>query len=60
MNILTDAQIWKTLPITHKHKKVCEDFEIKKLGVYHDWYLQSNALLLTDVFENCPNMCYKI
>ena len=33
-------------------KKVCKDFEIKKLGEYHDVYVQNDILLLADVFEN--------
>ena len=40
----------------HK-KRVCKDFEIKKLGEYHDLCVQSDALLLADVFENFGNMC---
>ena len=34
-------------------KRVCKDFEIKTSGEYHDLYLQSNILLLADVFQNC-------
>ena len=41
-------------------KKVCKDFEIKNLGEYHDLYVQSNTLLLADVFENFRNMCLEI
>ena len=41
-------------------KRVCKDFEIKNLGEYHDLYVQSNTLLLADVFENFQNMCLKI
>ena len=41
-------------------KRVSEDFEIKNFGEYHDLYVQSDALLLTDVFENFRNMCLKI
>ena len=41
-------------------KGVCKDFEIKKLGEYHDLYVQSNTLLLVDVFENFQNMCLEI
>ena len=36
-------------------KRVCKDFEIN-LGEYHDFYVQSNTLLLADVFENFRNM----
>ena len=38
-------------------KRVCKDFEIKKLFKYHDLYLKSDTLLLTDVFENFRKMC---
>ena len=41
-------------------KRVCKDFEIKDLGDYHDLYLQSDTLLLADVFENSRNMCLEI
>ena len=41
-------------------KRVCKDFEIKKLGEYHDLYAQGDTLLLADVFENFRNMCIKI
>ena len=41
-------------------KRVCKDFEIKKLGKYHDLYDQSSTLLLADVFENFRNMRLKI
>ena len=33
-------------------KRVCKDFEIKHLGEYHDFYVQSDTILLADVFEN--------
>ena len=41
-------------------KRVCKVFEIKHLGDYHDLYVQSNTLLLADVFENFRNMCLEI
>ena len=41
-------------------KRVCKDFEIKHLGEYHDLYVQSDTLLLGDVFENFRNMCINI
>ena len=34
-------------------KRVCKDFEIKKLGQYDDLYLKSDILLFADVFEKC-------
>ena len=33
-------------------KQVCKDFELKHLGEYRDLYLESDLLLLADVFEN--------
>ena len=41
-------------------KRVCKDFKVKKLGEYHSLYVQSNTLLLADVFENFRNMCFEI
>ena len=41
-------------------KRVCKDFEIKKLGEYHVSYLKSDALLLANVFENFRKICLKI
>ena len=41
-------------------ERLCKDFEIRNLGEYHDFYLKSDALLLTDVFENVRRMCLKI
>ena len=38
-------------------KRVCKDFEIKNLEVYHDLFVQSDSLLLVDLFENSRNMC---
>ena len=52
MEDITDADY------THTNR-VCEDFEIKILGEYHDLYVQSDPLLLTDVFENVRKMCLK-
>ena len=40
--------------------KLCKDFEIKVLGEYHDLCIQSDRLLLADVFENFRDMCIEI
>ena len=32
----------------------------KNLGDYHDLYVQSDTLLLADVFENFLNMCIEV
>ena len=40
--------------------RVCKDFKIKNLAEYHDLYVQSDTLLLADVFNNFRNMCLKI
>ena len=41
-------------------KRVYKEFKRKSLSVYHDLYIQSDALLLADVFENVRNMFLKI
>ena len=40
--------------------KVFKEFKLKQLGEYHDLYVQSDTLLLADVFENFRNMCIKV
>ena len=37
-----------------------KDFEIKRLGEHQDLHVQSNRLLLTDIFEKFRNICLKI
>ena len=37
-------------------KRVCKDFKIRNFGEYHDLYVESDTLLLVDIFENFRNM----
>ena len=38
-------------------QKLFKEFKLKDLGEYHDLYVQSDTLLLPDVFENFRNEC---
>ena len=40
-----------------RSQKVFERFKLKKLGEYHDLYVQSDTLLLADLFEVFRNKC---
>ena len=47
--------------IDYRHgNNVFKRFKLKNLGEHHDLYVQSDALLLADVFENFRNMCLKV
>ena len=41
-------------------KRVCKDFIKENLGDYYNLYVQSNTLLLADVFEIFQNMFLEI
>ena len=41
-------------------KRVWKEFEIKNLEEYNDLRVESDALLLADLFENFTNICLKI
>ena len=47
--------------IDYRHgNNVFKKFKLKHLGEYHHLYVQSDTLLLADVFENFRNMCIKV
>ena len=41
-------------------QKIWDVFKIRNLGEYHDLYVQSDTLLLADVFENFRDNCIDI
>ena len=44
--------------IGYRHAlKVFNKFNIKNVGEYHDLYVQSDTILLADVFESFRNLC---
>ena len=47
--------------IDYRHgNNVFKIFELKNLGEYHDLHVQSDTLLLADVFENFRNKCLEV
>ena len=40
--------------------RVFKEFKMNNLGDYHDLYVQSDTLLLADIFENFRDMSLKI
>ena len=47
--------------IDYRHgNNVFKRFKLKNLGEYHDLYIQSDTLLLADVFENFRNKCLEV
>ena len=47
--------------VDHRHAtRVFKSLNNKNLSDYHYLYIQSDTLLLADVFENFRNMCIKV
>ena len=47
--------------IDYRHgNNVFKRFKLKNLGKYHDLYVQSNTLLLADIFQNFRNKCLEV
>ena len=47
--------------VDYRHAKIIfKEFSINNLSKYHELYVQSDTLLLADVFENFTNKCIEI
>ena len=47
--------------VDYRHaKRLFKNLDNKNLGDYYDLYVQSDTLLLADVFENFRNKCIEI
>ena len=47
--------------VDYRHaKKIFKNFNNKNLSDDHDFYVQSDALLLADIFDNFRNKCIEI
>ena len=59
---LPDKKILQSITnVDYRHaKKVFKDFNKKNIGDYHDLYVQSDTLLLANVFENFRSICLEI
>ena len=53
MEDISDADYWHA-------NKVFKELKLKNLGEYYDLYVQTDTLLLEDVFESFRNMCIKV
>ena len=57
----SDLNIKVTTYVDYRHaKNMYKELEINNLGDYHDFSVQSDTLLLIDVFENFRNKCIEI
>ena len=59
--IYSNLNIEDITNVDYRHGKTVFEYLINKhLGDYHDLYVQSDTLLLADVFENFRNMCIEV
>ena len=49
-----------TIKKSYSSKKSCKNFQIRSLREYTDLYVQSDTLLLADVFNIFWNICFEI
>ena len=47
--------------VDHRHaKRVSKKFKLKNIDDYHDLYVQSDTLQLSNIYENFRNMCIEV
>ena len=60
-SVYSNLNIEDITDVDYRHGKTVFEYLINKnLGDYHDLYVQSDTLLLADIFENFRNMCIRI
>ena len=60
-NFYNNLNMEEISEIDYRHaEKVFNKSNIKNLGEYHDLYVQSDTLLLADVFENFRDICMNV
>ena len=60
-SVYSNLNIEDITDVDYRHGKTVFKYLINKnLGDYHDLYVQSDTLLLADIFENFRNMCIRI
>ena len=60
-NFYSSLKMKNITDIDYRHAKIVfKNLNNKNLGDYHDLYVQSDTLLLADVFENFRNICIEI
>ena len=56
-NFYSHLNIDNITNVSYVHaKRICKDFETKAVAEYNDLYIQSDTLLLADVFNSFRNM----
>ena len=59
--IYSSLNIENITDVDYRHaKRVFKNLSIENLGNYHDLYVQSDTLLLADVYDNFRNKCVEI
>ena len=68
VNIITKERIFLPSPKNGRYiatdnvqaKRFCKEKQVKNIGEYHDFHVQSNILLLANVFDTFRKICLEI